>query len=473
MRKPNFRSVRTRLTLWYVAVLAGILIVYVAAVFTFQYALLQRQMYHDEVQDMETVEGLFSFSPQGHLDLQQNYFARPQSRLLVDRFMEVQDLSGNVLYRSETLNGQALGTAPFAYEGTESFNERTVTLRDGTHVLLISHIHPVGERPVLIRLGYSLTPITSRMRQFFFLLLLALPLALFIAAFAGSAIAKRALKPLDSMAHRAEMITANNLSERLVVENENDELGHMARVLNHLLDRLERAFGELQRFTADAAHELRTPLAALRSEGEVAIERSYDEIGLRETVSSMLEETVRLNQTIDGLLIMARTESQQMGDTEQLILLPELIREILNLLDVVIEERRITVVEQSDEHQRLQVRADRNFIRVALLNVLHNALKFSPPGTYLQITYTTISQAHGTLERVCVHDAGPGISDGEHDKVLQRFFTSRNPATAAHSGAGLGLSIAKLAIERSRGVIFFDKSATFGARCCIDLPAAS
>ena len=92
MTSPIFRSVRTRLTVWYVAVLAGILILYVAAVFAFQYALLQRQMYHDEVQDVETVEGLLSFTSTGQLELQQSYFVRPKNRLLVDRYMEVRDL---------------------------------------------------------------------------------------------------------------------------------------------------------------------------------------------------------------------------------------------------------------------------------------------------------------------------------------------------------------------------------------------
>ncbi len=472
MTISRLRSVRTRLTLWYVAVLAGILIVYVAAVFVFQYALLQRQMYHDEIQDVETVEGLLSFDAAGRLQLQQNYFARPQNRLLVDRYMEVRDLSGAVLYRSGTLKGQSLGAASFVGEGGESFDERTVRLGDSTRVFLISHVHPVAGHPVLIRLGYSLASITSHMMQFFVLLMLALPVALVSAAFAGYAIAKRALSPLETMASRAESITANNLSERLAVENDNDELGHMARVLNHLLDRLERAFHELQRFTADAAHELRTPLAALRATGEIAIERTQDEPGLREAVSSMLEETVRLNQTIDGLLILARTESQQTGGTEQLIHLPELVREILNLLEVVIEERRITVEEVHDGDARRKILADRSFIRVALLNVLHNALKFSPPGSTLRISYSHQYLNNREIERVCVHDAGPGIASGEHEKILERFFTSRNPETAGLTGAGLGLSIAKLAIDRSRGTIVFDRMAVKGARCCIDLPAA-
>ena len=470
MIASRFSTVRARLTAWYVAVLAGILLLYVVAVFVFQYALLQRQMYHDEVQDVETVEGLLSFDAAGQLHLEQSYFARPQNRLLVDRYMEVRNLSGKVLYRSSTLKGQALGAEIFAGEGTESFNERTIQLGDGTRVFTISHVHPVSGKPVLIRLGYSLGPVIRRMTQFFGVLMLALPIALVLAGFAGYAIAKRALHPLNDMATRAENITARNLSERLTIENDWDELGHMGRVLNQLFDRLERAFAELQRFTADAAHELRTPLASLRATGEVAIERKHDEAELKESIGSMLEETVRLNQTVDGLLLLARAESQQTSLTEEPIILSELVREILNLLEVLIEERRVTVSEVHDDGPRHKVSADRSFVRLALLNVLHNALKFSPPDSTLRISYSNILLNGRAMERVYVHDSGPGIATGEHEKILERFFTSRSPETSNQAGAGLGLSIAKLVIDRSHGFIFFDKTVADGARCCITLP---
>ena len=472
MNWVSLKSVRTRLTIWYVGVLAAVLVVYVGIVFFFQLALLERQIYHDEVQDVETVEGLLFFDAAGHLQLQQNYFVRAQNRLLVDRLMEVQDLSGKVLYRSDTLKGMTLDGAHSQEEGIDSFNERTSKLSDGSRVSLISHVHPVDGHPLLIRLGYRLAPLEGRMVQFFLLLLLGMPLALIGAAFAGHGIARRALRPLDAMASRAERITARNLSERLVIENEEDELGHMARVFNHLLGRLEQAFAELQRFTADAAHELRTPLASLRTTGELALERSQGTEDFRETVSSMLEETVRLNQTIDGLLILARTEARQVGETEEFILLPELVQEILNLVEVVIEERRITVSEDHDGHPEAAICADRSFVRIAILNVLHNALKFSPPGSNLLISYAGVAFQSVLSERVCITDSGPGIQAGDHERIFERFFTSRNPDTQAHSGAGLGLSIARLAIERSGGRIFFDKTVSEGARCCIDLPVA-
>jgi signal transduction histidine kinase len=470
MKLPSFKSIRARLTFWYIAVLDLILAFYIAVVFVFQFAQLERQMYHDEVQDVETVEALLFFDQAGNLQLQQGYFVHPQNRLLVDRLLEVQDLSGNVLYRSPTLKDLPLGRAQFTGEGMSSFNERTVTLGDGSHVFLISHVHPIEGRPLLIRLGYRLGPLQSRMLQFALLLLLGVPVALVAAGFAGYGIAGKALSPLDQMAKRAESITSTNLHERLAIENEDDELGHMARVFNHLLGRLERAFAELHRFTADAAHELRTPLASIRTTGELALERNSGTEEFRETVSSMLEETVRLNQTIDGLLILARTEARQTGETEELVSLPELVHEILKLLEVVVDERRIIITEQHDGHLEQTVCADRSFVRVAILNVLHNALKFSPPGSSIRITYSGVTFESNRAERICITDSGPGIQVGEHERIFDRFFTSRNPDTQLSRGSGLGLSIARLAIERSGGRIFFDRSVTEGASCCIDIP---
>jgi len=464
-------NIRIRLTLWYVAVLAAILAIYVAVVFIFQYSLLERQMFHDEIQDVETVEGLLFFDVQGQLHLQQDYYSHPHSHLLVDRLMEVRDLSGTVLYRTDTLNGLSLGGPSRPNEGSNSFNERAIKLADGTHVLVISHVHPVDGRQVLIRLGYSLAPLRDRMLQFFLLLLVAMPVGLIIAGFAGYNIARRAFLPLEEMAARAEQITASNLQERVTVENEHDELGHMARVLNHLLQRLEQAFAQLQRFTADAAHELRTPLASLRAAGEIALQETEDGEGYREAISSMLEETVRLNQTIEGLLMLSKAEVADLEALDE-FLLPELVNEILVLLEVVTDEKQITVQQEQDDHVRQTISADRSLIRVALLNVLHNAVKFSSAGSIIRISYSRVTLSSFEAERVCIHDGGPGILAGDHQRVFERFFTGRSSGASSNSGAGLGLSIAKLAVERSGGSISFDESVQDGARCCIDLPLA-
>ena len=465
------QQLRTRLALWYVLILGLILAFYVVLVFAFQYTSIKRQIYHDEIQDVETVEGLFSFAVDGRLKLQQDYFSHPRSHLLIDRLMEVRDLSGVVLYRSDGLRGQSLGGPLMTGEGEDSFNERSEYLPDGTHVLLISHTHPLQGRMLLIRLGYSLTPFWERMSEFLRMLLVAVPATLVLAGTAGYLIARRALYPLEQMAARAEIITSSNLNLRLEVANPQDELGYIARSFNHLLERLEEAFAQLQRFTADAAHELRTPLASIRSVGEQAL-RAEDVLSetSRDALGSILEEAAVLNQTVEDLLLLAKAEASHPGVGQTTFSLVELVSEALAVLEVLLEEHDLSVIESGEEGPAT-VRADRGLVRAALINVLHNAMKFSPP-------HSTIRLHHGLapdnphLFELVVEDEGPGVKEEERDLIFQRFFTGAARGTSSPTGSGIGLSIAKLAINRNGGEIFFKPSGIRGARCVIRLPLA-
>jgi len=460
-------SLRTRLTLWYVAVLAVLLVLYASLVFAFQYAVLTRQIFHDEVQDVVTAEGLLYFDAHGVLQFQQNYYSRPQSHLLVDRLMEVLDRSGRVLYQSPTLHGMPLGGRLQRGEGDTGFNKRIVRLRDGTYALIVSHIHTMDGVTMVIRLGYRLAPLRETMIQFLILLLIAVPVALLVAGAAGQTIARRGLRPLEQMTARAEGITASNLHDRLQIENPRDELGQMARVFNHLLQRLEQAFQQMRRFTADAAHELRTPLAAIRTMSEVALERGQSADQYRDALANILEETARLNETINGLLLLARAEASQPGQEQTLFPAQDLVGEVLNVLGVLIEEKQIIVMQDGDSIQNSAIRADRALLRIAFMNVLHNAVKYSPRNGVLRISWEF---AAGGL-RIAFQDEGPGIARDEQQRVFERFYTSSAPATASESGAGLGLSIAKLIIDRVGGTIGFEEVGQ-GARCVIELPVS-
>ncbi len=469
---PLRHQLRTRLTLWYVLVLGLILAFYVILVFAFQYESIKRQIFHDEVQDVETVEGLLYFDQSGNLQLQQNYFTHPHSHLLIDRLMEVRDLSGVVLFRSPTLNGMALGGPSRPGEGEDSFEERVERLADGSRAFVISHTHAISGRTLVIRLGYSLAPFRERMRDFLGVLLIALPAALVLAGFAGFAIARRAFRPLDTMAARAETITSTNLNHRLEVGNPQDELGHMARVLNHLLDRLEAAFRQLQRFTADAAHELRTPLAAMRSTGELALREEYNSPQrYREAIGSILEECSVLSQTVDDLLTLARAEATQPGAGQSTFSLVELTNEVINLLEVLCEEKDITVVQHVEDPEAVVVHADRGLVRTAIVNILHNAFKFSPYEGTIRLTFGGQGQKVGTAA-MSIEDEGPGIRNSEREQVFERFFTSSAPETVSMAGSGIGLAIAKLAIERNNGELLLDTTTTRGAKFLMRFPAA-
>jgi signal transduction histidine kinase len=464
------KRVRTRLTLWYVGVLALLLGVYLTLVYAFQYGQLKTQIYLDEVQEVETVEGLLAFDPDGSLHFEQHYLGHPTSHLLIERLMEVRDLSGKVLYRSDTLHGMQLGSAKlWANEGANSFDRRTVRLADGTSAQLISHRHFLNGRMLVIRLGYSLSLLAERMKRFLWGLLLALPIALIVAGFVGYQIARRALAPLDTMSARAEQITASNLQGRLEIEDEHDELGRMARVLNSLLSRLQGSFEQLHRFTADAAHELKTPLACMRAVGENALDGHATMENYRDAISSMLEETSRLNQTVEGLLLLSRADEGEMALDVVTFPLCELLDEILSLLDVILDERNVRILQERLDDLPMLVVADRTLLRTCVLNVLHNAIKFTPSGGMVKLSYEHLEHNGRRLIRLSILDQGPGIAEKDRQLVFERFFRVRNGTVA--EGAGLGLAIAKLAIESNHGSVRFDPAPAQGALCHIEIPA--
>jgi heavy metal sensor kinase len=445
------------------------LLVYAIIIFSFQYATLTNQIFHDEVQDIVTVEGLLYFDGHGALQLRQDYYSRPQSHLLIDRLMEVRDLSGNTLYRSPTLRGFALGGPNQPNEGDASFNEHITRLSDGRYAFVISHVHGMNGQTVLIRLGYSLVPLHDRMVQFLFILLIAFSFVLAVAAAAGQFIARRALLPMELMSARAASITANNLSDRIVIQNPSDELGHMGLIFNHLLERLEQSFQQLQRFTADAAHELRTPLASIRAVGEVALQGEEGIASYRDALSSILEENNRLSETVDSLLLLARAEADLGTENAEVFSVCDPVHEIVSLLSVLLEDRGIVIETAGVSEGRSKVRARRGLLRVSLMNVLHNALKFSPDNSVITITYQRSSNPRETV-RLVVQDEGPGITPGEHERIFERFFRGYQQSHKNAGGTGLGLPISRLIIERSGGSIWFDETSRDGARCVIELP---
>lgn len=286
----------------------------------------------------------------------------------------------------------------------------------------------------------------------------------------GFRLARTAFAPLEAMAARAERITASNLHERLAVDNPHDELGHMGRVLNHLLERLEQAFHQLQRFTADAAHELRTPLAALRSIGEASLSDASERNSSQEIISSMLEEADRLRQTVDGLLFLARAGWDGLLLERTHFSPIQIVEEVLTVLSVLLEEGDITVQQLQHDACQDQIFVDRALVRVAVLNVLHNAIKYSPKNSVITIVYTEQFVSDKHMMQICILDQGPGLAPGEHALVFERFFRGRFQKGV--SGAGLGLSIAKLAVEHCGGMISIDETFVSGTRCCILLPLA-
>jgi heavy metal sensor kinase len=293
------------------------------------------------------------------------------------------------------------------------------------------------------------------------------PLAVVGAAGAGYVIAGRALAPLSRMAERARTISADRLSERLPVENAQDELGQLATVFNETFARLEASFERLKRFTADASHQLRTPLTALRSVGEVGLREARSPGDYAETIGSMLEEADRLASLVDALLTLSRWESGRVARRPTSLDLGEIARGVASQLGVLAEDRRITL---DVDVAPVVVSADEVMIRSAVMNVVDNAIKFTPEGGRVRIW----SHSDAAEHHLIVDDDGPGIPQEQRLQVLDRFYRVEGTASdkGRVPGAGLGLAIADWALRANHGRIRIDAADRGGTRMDLSLPRA-
>jgi len=463
LRRP--RDIRTRLTLWYVVVLAGFLCLYAIGTGVLLYLDLYTQLARHTIEDIETVEGLLFFTTDGVLHFRDDYHNHPESKHVQERYLEVLSPDGRILFRNDRLGNLTLGGAVFAREGIGGYSERSDRLADGTRVVLVSRRHSMDKRAVVIRLAYSVEPIWSQLRSLLLAFVMALPLALAGAGVAGLVMARRALAPLAQITRQAEQITPENLHERLPVENPGDELGQLAEVFNRTLDRLEKAFEQMRRFASDASHELRTPLTVMWSVGEISLRRPGTREEYRETIGSMLEEVNRLTRLVENLLMLSRQDAGQIELQQQPVKLLALARDCAAMLDVLAEEKSQQLLIAGDE--AAVVMADGLVLRQAIMNVLHNGIKFAPAGTEVEVR--AWQESGGVWLRVS--DQGPGIPEEHRDKIFDRFYRVDPARSNRNGGNGLGLSIARWAVEANGGTLRLETSRESGCSFVFEFPA--
>jgi heavy metal sensor kinase len=448
IRKFRPKHVRTRLTLWYVFGLAAVLVLFWSLTAAFLFIQMRSQLDHYSVQDIETVEGLLYFNSAGRLLLHEEYHNHPESKLVLERYLEVRSPDGNILFRNERLRNQELGGRLVPHEGQNQYSNRSAWLADGTPLRMVSRRHILDGHPILIRLAYSERPIRTRLEEFGAASLLAFPIMLALTGLAGYLLTRNALAPLGDMARRVERITSESLHERLPIGQAGDELDYLSRVFNGLLARLEQSFEQLRRFTADVSHELRTPLASIRSVGEVGLQKDGDREEYRDVIGSMLEEVNRLTALVENLLAISRADAGRIHLHPTLFPVMPLVREAAGLMDALADENDLHIAIQGDESAILS--ADRVILRQALVNIVHNAVKYSPRGGSIAVRVD--GAAEGGV-RVEVADSGPGIPPEHAARIFDRFYRVDESRSREFGGAGLGLSIAQWAVRVHGGEI--------------------
>jgi len=325
----------------------------------------------------------------------------------------------------------------------------------------------VNGQPYSIQVAAPLNEFYEALERFGLILLLSAPLLLIGASLGGYWISSRALKPVDEISAAAESISIRNLSDRLQVPKTSDELQRLSETLNRMLGRLNSSVQRMSQFTADASHELRTPLAVVRGIGEAAVAERRSPAEYEEAIGSMLEEVDRMTNLVDTLLRLSHADAGAIRLSRQPVDLGQLARDVAASLALLAEERdqKLTF----DTAPGVFVPVDRLVLPEAVTNVLDNAIKYSPARSTVALHVRRV----GDQALLAIGDDGPGIPPEYRERIFHRFFRVDEARSRDHGGAGLGLAIAKWAVDMHGGQITVEQRPGGGSEFRILLPLAS
>jgi len=307
--------------------------------------------------------------------------------------------------------------------------------------------------------------------RFFAALLWTIPIMVVVSLGLGYLLVGRTLRPLDNIVDEAEAITdGRSLHRRLGEPESHDELARLTRTLNAMLSRLEQSFSTLRRFTADASHELKTPLTVLRS----GVERSITHPDVPQDVLEILEELLfevnRMSEMVDSLLTLARADEGRAPLHLDDVDLRDVLAEVDETASILGEQAGVSVAVDVPE-EPLPMRADRSRLRQLLMNLLTNAIKYTPRGGDVWID----SETNHDEVVIKVKDAGMGIAPGDLPHIFERFWRA-DPArsrTGSRPGAGLGLAISRWIAEAHGGKIEVQSRPGRGTTFTVTLPRGS
>jgi signal transduction histidine kinase len=381
-----------------------------------------------------------------------------------ESYAQLLDARGRVLQATPLLGDAPLLSATEtrrALEGAIFANRGPVPGLDEPSRILASPVMVNGKRLVLL-VGATREERAETLRSLRNELLIAGPIALLLASLAGYALAGLSLRPVDSMRRRAAAISAETPGERLPVPGTGDEIERLGKTLNEMLERLEAALERERDFVADAGHELRTPLALLRAELELALRHGASSEELRAAVRTSSEEVDRLAQLAEDLLLIARSDRGRLALRLEPLEVSELLSSVTRRFEWRAQEtgRRLS----ADDATGLQVMGDRIRLEQALGNLVENALRHGEGDVRL-----SASTADGLVE-LHVADEGTGFPPEFLERAFERF--ARSDQARARGGAGLGLSIVRVIAEAHGGQAHAANKDGSGGDVWMSLPGA-
>ncbi|MFY9913995.1 MAG: HAMP domain-containing sensor histidine kinase, partial [Nocardioidaceae bacterium] len=354
--------------------------------------------------------------------------------------------------RSAALAGSSTTFTAELGDGGERYRVHVTafTLRDQPHYLVV---------------GESLDPVDEAVERALLLLLIAGPVALIATGAVAYWLAYQAMRPVKQMTSDAKEIGAGQLAERVAIPTVRDEIGQLAVTLNDMLDRIEHGVSAKRRLVADASHELRTPLAVMRAEIQVSLRTDELSDEARQVLESTREEVERMSRTVDNLLTLAEADEGKLGLLTKPVRLLATVEDAARQLEPLATAKNLTV---HTDGEPMVVRADLQRINQAVINLLENAVKFSPlGGTVRAWTWRT-----GDEVGVSVTDEGPGIPVEERDRLFDRFYRVDAARGRAIVGSGLGLAICMEVAVAHGGRVWVDSTPQHGSTFSLALPGS-
>jgi len=385
---------------------------------------------------------------------------------VTNRFIRLTRPDGSVLYQSKPPRDQSFDPAAIAMSNQpNTTGVREEHLAGGAELLIYSMPYLVADAGTfLIEVGAPYNQIEGTLHGLAVIFAVILPIALALAIGGGYALMRRALQPVDEITRTAESITSRNLSERLPTPHTGDEIERLSATLNRMIERLEHSFHQITQFTTDASHELRTPLTILRGELEVALRGNELSPAAREIIESVLEETERLSKTVESLMTLSRLDSGELKLERSWFDLAGLCQETVEQMRLLAEDKAIQL--ECSVPEKVAVNADPLRLRQILINLIDNAIKYTPFGGRVSITMAC-STNWAIIE---VADTGLGIPAEALPYIFDRFYRVDKSRSRALGGSGLGLAIAKSICELHGGRINVESRVDQGTRFCVEIP---
>jgi heavy metal sensor kinase len=461
-----YRRTDVKMTLWYVLTfLVSALVVCMVLYVGLRYRLLKEidQFLLDETKEMERV---LSKEPKETYFLMR-FEDEVMARKYYPFFFQILDKEGKELYVSREF--REIGyvakdrVLTNARNGKETRQEIHCSRRRETFRIISTPVYKDGKLSEIIQLGTHLYFARQNLSHFRNNILAVLPIILVLGTLGGWILARRSLSPIGYIASKAQSITSQNLSERLTPRGTDDEMDDLIRTINEMISRLEGSFKRMAEFTADASHELKTPICALRGEAEVLLLRERKAEEYQEGLAHFIEQFDHLNQMINDLILLSKFDTTQLELKTAPLRLDLLIEDLCHLFQVLAEQKNIAL--EIGTLEDVTVMADKVRLQQLFTNLIDNAIKYTPKGSI----HVTVEK-NESAALVKIKDSGIGIPKEEQEKIFKRFYRMDKSRSRETGGVGLGLSIAEWIVHAHQGRIEVNSELNQGSTFTVYLP---